>query len=77
MWLHSSADADWNVIDNLMMPGWPRLLLPTVTFEQVGAQTRLRLTWVPHEASEAEGARFAEAVSGVDLLQELLAEQQG
>ena len=82
VWLHSSADADWNVIDNPMMPGWPRVLLTTVTFEQEGSATKLRLTWVPHEASEAEITGFANALSGMDkgwgagmeLLTELLAE---
>ena len=85
VWLHSSADADWRVIDNPMMPGWPRVLLTTVTFEQEGAGTKLRLTWVPHEASEAEIACFAGALggmdkgwgAGMDLLKELLAELQG
>ena len=79
VWLHSSSDADWNVIDNPMMPRWPRVLLTTVTFEQDGAQTKLRLTWVPHEASEAEIAGFAEALGGMDkgwgAGMELLAEQ--
>ena len=85
VWLHSSTNADWNIIDNPMMPGWPRVLLTTVTFEQEGAATKLRLTWVPHEASETEIACFADAVAGMDkgwaagmdLLAELLAERQG
>ena len=45
------------------MKDWPRVLLTTVTFEEDGAQTKLRLTWVPHEASEAEIACFAAAIS--------------
>lgn len=44
----------------------------------------MRLTWVPHEASESEIACFAAAVGGMDkgwgagmeLLAELLAENQ-
>lgn len=84
VWLHSSADAEWNVIGNPMMPGWPRVLLTTVTFEQDGARTGLRLTWAPHEASSAETAGFAAALPGIDkgwgagmeLLGELLAELQ-
>lgn len=84
VWLHSSTNADWNVIDNPMMPGWPRVLLTTVTFEQDGAQTKLRLTWVPHEASEAEIAGFTQALpgldkgwgAGMDLLEKMLAELQ-
>ena len=82
VWLHSVSDADWNIIPNPMMADWPRVLLTTVTFEEEGAQTRMRLTWVPHEASDAETACFAAAMGGMDkgwgagmeLLAELLAE---
>ena len=67
-----------------MMPDWPRVLLTTVTFEDDGGKTKLRLTWVPHEASEAELTCFAGALAGMDkgwgagmdLLAELLAELQ-
>jgi hypothetical protein len=56
----------------------------TVTFEEDGEQTRLRLTWVPHEASAAEIACFTAAIdgmgkgwnSGMALLEKLLAELQ-
>ncbi|MEM7226691.1 MAG: SRPBCC domain-containing protein [Pseudomonadota bacterium] len=66
VWHHSSTDADWNVISNPMMAGWPRVLLATVTFEDHGAQTKVRLTMVPLDASETEVARFAEAMAGMD-----------
>jgi hypothetical protein len=67
-----------------MMADWPRVLLTTVTFEEEDGQTRMRLTWVPHEASEAEIACFAAAMDGMDrgwgagmeLLAELLVELQ-
>ena len=85
VWLHANADADWNVAANPMMADWPRELLTTVTFEADGDKTRLRLTWVPYEASEAEIACFSAALEGLDkgwgaglvLLEELLAELQG
>lgn len=84
VWLHSVSDADWNVVANPMMPDWPSVLLTTVTFEEEGDQTKLRLTWVPHEASEGELACFAAALEGLDkgwgagmkVLAELLAELQ-
>ena len=84
VWLHSNADADWNVAASPMMADWPLVLLTTVTFEDDGGRTRLRLTWTPHEASEAEIACFAAAMDGMDkgwgagmaLLEELLAELQ-
>ncbi len=85
VWHHSMTDADWNVIANPMMPDWPRVLLTVVTFADDGTRTRLRLTWTPHEASEAEIACFAGAMAGLDqgwgkgmqILEELLAELQG
>ena len=85
VWLHSVSDADWTVIANPMMPDWPRVLLTTVTFEEAAGRTKLRLTWVPHDASQAEITCFAGALdgmdkgwaAGMDLLAELLAEMQG
>jgi len=84
VWLHSVSDAEWNVIANPMMPDWPRVLLTTVTFAEQGDQTRMRLTWVPHEASEAEIACFEGAMDGMGkgwsagmaLLEELLVDLQ-
>lgn len=85
VWLHSVADAQWNVIANPMMPDWPRVLLTIVTFEDIGGRTKMRLTWTPHEASDAEIACFAAAMEGIgkgwgagmDLLAELLEELRG
>ena len=84
VWLHSVADAEWNVIANPMMPDWPRVLLTTVTLEEAGTLTRMRFTWAPADAGEAEIACFSAAVggmdqgwgTGMDLLAELLAELQ-
>lgn len=82
VWLHSVSDRDWTIIANPMMADWPRVLLTTVTFAEDGNRTRMRLTWVPHGASEAEIACFSAAMAGMDkgwsagmeLLAELLAE---
>lgn len=84
VWLHSDSDADWNIISSPMMKNWPRVLLTVVTFETDGAQTKMRLTWTPHEANAAEIACFAEMMSnmgngwdkGMQLLAEILAELQ-
>ena len=63
------------------MPDWPKVLLTTVTFEDAGNQTKMRLTWVPHAARAAEIAWFAGAVGDMDkgwgAGMELLAELQG
>ena len=84
VWLPSNTDADWNVAPSPMMPNWPLVLLATVTFEQAGGGTTMRLTWVPHEASDEEASAFGAALGGLDqgwgagmeLLKELLAELQ-
>lgn len=84
VWLHSSSDADWNIISSPMMADWPRVMLTTVTPEADGARTKMRLTWVPHEASDREIACFAGAMAGMgkgwgagmELLVKLLAELQ-
>jgi len=84
VWLHCVADADWNVIANPMMPDWPKVLLTTVTFEETGDKTKMKLIWQPHEATEAEIACFAGAIenlnkgwgAGMAELETLLAELQ-
>jgi hypothetical protein len=66
------------------MADWPRVLLTTVTFEERGGRTSLRLTWVPHQASAAEIACFASVMdkvgqgwgAGMELLEQLLSELQ-
>ena len=84
VWLHSTADANWNVADNPMMPGWPRVLLTVVTFEEADGKTEMRLTWEPHDATAEEIAVFQGAIAGLDqgwgkgmeMLAEMLAEMQ-
>ena len=80
--LQSTTDADWNVIDNPMTENWPRVLTLSVTFAANGDRTDMRLTWTPHDATDAEIASFEAALgglgqgwgSGMDLLEKLLAE---
>jgi len=82
--LLASADADWNTAASPMMADWPRVLLTTITLTGDAGQTKLRLTWTPHEATEAEIACFAAAKEGIgggwgagmNLLAELLKELQ-
>lgn len=66
VWHHYSADADWNVAPNPMMPDWPRGLLTTVTFEEVDGKTSVRLSQIPMDASDAEIACFTQMMSGMD-----------
>lgn len=85
VWHHySSTDSDWNSTPNPMMADWPRLLLTTVTFADKGEKTDVRLTQIPLEATDAEIACFAAAMTGMDkgwgggyaVMDELFAELQ-
>ena len=84
VWRQSVSDPDWNVIANPMMPDWPRAVLSTVTLDGDAPPTRMRFTWAPHKASEAEHAAFARAMgemgrgweAGMKLLADILAEMQ-
>lgn len=65
VWHHCSADAEWNIAANSMMPDWPRILLTTVTFEERGDQTKVRLSQIPVDATDAEIACFAKMKDGM------------
>ena len=62
VWHQCSADKDWNVIANPMMPDWPTTIATDVSFAASGNQTQVTLVWSPHNASDQESACFSEAV---------------
>ncbi len=82
VWRDSASDEDWNPTSNPMMPDWPRTILTTVTFEDLGQKTNVRLKWTPFEASDAEIACFMGAKdhlgggwgSGYAIIDEILEE---
>jgi len=84
VWHHCSADADWNIAANPMMPDWPRILLTTVTFEERGDRTNVRLSQIPVDATDAEIACFAKMKDGMSagwgsgyaIIDDVLAELQ-
>lgn len=65
VWHHCSADAEWNVVANPMMPDWPRKLLTTVTFEEREGCTHVRLTQMPLDATAAEIECFSQMKDGM------------
>ena len=66
IWHHfSSTDADWNSTPNPKMPDWPRLLLTTVLFEDMGDKTKVRLSQIPMDATDAEIACFTKVMAGM------------
>jgi uncharacterized protein YndB with AHSA1/START domain len=66
VWHHSSTDAAWNIITSPMMPDWPQTLLTTVTFDDNGNTTHVRLSQVPINPTEAEINCFAKVMSRMD-----------
>ncbi len=56
----SSADDSGNVIDNPMMPNWPRVMEAVVSFEEKDGKTQMVFTWSPHQASEEQMNMFAQ-----------------
>lgn len=64
--LMSNCDADWEIIDNPMMPHWPRTFLTEVEFESEGDGTKVTLRWIPHEASDEQNDAFANAMDGME-----------
>lgn len=85
VWHHCSADEDWNVAANPMMPDWPRVLLTTVTLTEEGGGTNVRLAQVPLDATDAEIACFAKMKDGMsggwgmgyEIIDQVLQELQG
>ena len=41
-----------------MSPTWPKQMLSTVTFDDLGKRTRVTVSWLPLEASELENKTF-------------------
>jgi len=62
---HSTTDSNWNTTSNPRMPDWPRILLTTVTFADEGSKTKVKLTWVPLDATDVEIACFTDAVNNM------------
>ena len=84
VWHHSSSDSDWNIITSPMMANWPKVLLTTAIFEDMGEKTNVRLTQVPIDATDEEIACFAATMAGMDngwgggykIMDEMFAELQ-
>ncbi len=61
VFLVSFSDPSGGVTRHPWSPGWPLHILSTVEFEeQAPARTKVTVTWLPHEASDAERKAFDE-----------------
>ena len=57
----SFSDPKGGVTRHPGSPGWPLYILSTVEFEELGPRrTRVCVTWLPHEATDAERRTFDE-----------------
>ncbi len=65
VYVQSFSDENENITRHPMMPNFPREMLTTVLFEDVGAKTKLTLTWVPINATAEEWAAFESAKGGM------------
>ena len=64
--VQSFTDQDGNITAHPMAPTWPREMLTTTTYEDLGDNTtRLSVTWVPLSATEVEEATFDGARAGM------------
>lgn len=64
--VQSFADAAGNIAPHPMAPTWPRQMLSTNTYEDLGdGTTRLTVTWLPLDATEVEAAIFEGARGGM------------
>jgi len=61
----SFSDPQGGVTRHPMSPNWPQYLVSTVEFIDQGGKTRVKVTWSPHEASEAERKVFEEGRPGM------------
>lgn len=57
-----SADAEGNIIDNPMMPNWPRKVEAVVSFDEEGGKTNMTFTWAPFDATDEQAQVFASMV---------------
>ncbi|QEH77458.1 SRPBCC domain-containing protein [Sphingomonas sp. C8-2] len=66
VWEHSFADRDGNIVGSPFSEHWPKRLLTTVLFDEVGADTRVRLSWVPIDATAEELREYRDAMPSFD-----------
>lgn len=62
---HSFADEHANITGSPFGGDWPKVLLTTVIFEEAGENTRVRLSWIPLDATRAEEAEFRNAMGSM------------
>ena len=67
VWMHHSNTDEQGVdVPIPWMPDWPRIIVTTIGFSQVDDGTRMRLSQVPYDATDAEIAFFTQGIQGLE-----------
>jgi uncharacterized protein YndB with AHSA1/START domain len=51
VWINSFSDKDGGLTTHPMSPTWPREMLTTVSFKDLGAKTEVTVEWIPVDGS--------------------------
>lgn len=62
----SFSDEKGGIAAHPMSPTWPKQMLSTVTFEDLGNRTRVTVSWLPLDASEIENRTFDDGRAGMN-----------
>ena len=66
IYVQSFSDENEGTTAHPMAPTFPKEMLTTITFEDLGKKTKLTLTWVAINASDEEVATFESAKDGMN-----------
>ena len=53
VWINSFSDKDGGLSTHPMNPSWPREMLTTVSFKDLGGKTEVTVEWIPVDGSSA------------------------
>lgn len=68
VWINSFSDEKGGTTVHPMMPGWPREMLTTVSFEALGNRTKVTVQWLPVDGStELERKTFEEGRGSMNM----------
>jgi len=65
VFINTFSDEDGNITPSPFMPGWPREVINTVTFDEEEGKTTLTIKGNPHKASEDEQNAFESAIASM------------
>ena len=66
VWVNSFSDPEGNIVPVPFSPTWPAEMLCTITFEDLGDKTKMKLASIPINSNEAGIATFIEGHSSME-----------